>query len=198
VLTASRQSDLFAEGARLPAGFRHAEELVSAADEAALVASLERLPFANARYKEWTANRRVVSYGGRYDFSSNELLPASPIPPFLFDLRLAAASFAGVPAAELTHALVAEYRAETQLGWHRDVPQFELVVGISLKGPARMRLRRYPHVAGRGERSLAIDLAPRSIYSLTGEARWGWQHAISPTPALRYSITFRSLRDEGR
>ena len=61
-----------------------------------------------------------------------------------------------------------------------------------------MRLRRYPHVAGSGERSLAVDLAPRSIYSLSGDARWGWQHAISPTPGLRYSITFRSLRGAGR
>ncbi len=198
MLDRSRQPDLFAERARLPAGFRHADAFVSAADEAALLAAIERLPFANARYKEWTANRRVVSYGGRYDFSSNELVPESPIPPFLFDLRAAAAGFAGIRAAELTHALVAEYRAATQLGWHRDVPQFEHVVGISLLGPARMRLRRYPHVAGRGNRALAVDLAPRSIYSLTGEARWGWQHAISPTPRLRYSITLRSLRSDGR
>ncbi len=198
MLDASRQPDLFAERGELPAGFRHADEFVSTADEAALLAAIERLPLANARYKEWTANRRVVSYGGRYDFSSNELLPEIPIPPFLFDLRVAAAGFAGMRAADLTHALVAEYRAATQLGWHRDVPQFERVVGISLLGPARMRLRRYPHVAGRGNRSLAVDLAPRSIYSLTGEARWGWQHAISPTPGLRYSITFRSLRSDGR
>ncbi|HEY3516193.1 MAG TPA: alpha-ketoglutarate-dependent dioxygenase AlkB, partial [Gammaproteobacteria bacterium] len=97
-------------------------------------------------------------------------------------------------AMELTHALVAEYRAATRLGWHRDVPQFELVVGVSLVGSARMRLRRYPHVTRAAKRSLVVDLAPRSIYSLTGEARWGWQHTISPTPGLRYSITFRTLR----
>jgi alkylated DNA repair dioxygenase AlkB len=170
------------------------EDFLSAADEAALFGEIEKLPFANARYKEWTANRRVVSYGGRYDFSANELEPAPPIPPFLLDLRAAAAAYVGVSPAELTHALIAEYRAETRLGWHRDVPQFELVVGISLLGPARMRLRRYPHVAHAAKRSLAVELAPRSIYSLMGEARWGWQHAISPTPGLRYSITFRSLR----
>jgi alkylated DNA repair dioxygenase AlkB len=198
VSTASRQSDLFAKPAGLPAGFRLADNFVSAADEALLLAEIERLPFANARYKEWTANRRIVSYGGRYDFSAGELLPEGPIPHFLHGLRAAAASFAGVQAGELTHALVAEYGAATRLGWHRDVPEFELVVGISLLGSARMRLRRYPHVAGRGDRSIAVDLAPRSIYSLVGEARWGWQHSISPTPALRYSITFRSLRRGGR
>jgi alkylated DNA repair dioxygenase AlkB len=194
VTPTARQPDLFAERAALPDGYRYTEEFVSAADEAALLAEIGRLPFANARYKEWTANRRVVSYGGRYDFAKNELEAADPIPPFLFDLRAAAADFVGVPPAELTHGLIAEYRAATRLGWHRDVPQFELVVGISLVGPARMRLRRYPHVAHAAQRSLAVELAPRSIYALTGEARWGWQHAISPTPGLRYSITFRSLR----
>jgi len=178
----------------LPAGFRYAEDFVSAADEAALLAEIERLPFANARYKEWTANRRVVSYGGRYDFTKNELETADPIAPFLLDLRAAAAAFLDVPSAELTHALIAEYREATRLGWHRDVPQFELVVGVSLLGPARMRLRRYPHVTRAAKRSVLVELAPRSIYALTGEARWGWQHAISPTPGLRYSITFRSLR----
>jgi alkylated DNA repair dioxygenase AlkB len=194
---ATRQPELFAGPTAWPDGFRYAEDFLSAGDEAALLAEIERLPFANAQYKEWTANRRVVSYGGRYDFSANELKPARPIAPFLLGLRSAAATFIGVPADELTHALVAEYRAGTQLGWHRDVPEFELVVGVSLKGPGRMRLRRYPHVVGSGSRSLAIDLAPRSIYSLRGEARWGWQHAISPTPGLRYSITFRSLRRDG-
>ena len=182
----------------LPAGFRYADDFVSAADEVALLAEIERLPFANARYKEWTANRRVVSYGGRYDFDKNELEPAEPIPPFLLELRAAAAAFVRVPGSELTHALIAEYREATRLGWHRDVPQFELVVGISLLTPARMRLRRYPHVAHTAKRSLVVELAPRSVYALTGEARWGWQHAISPTPGLRYSITFRSLRRDGR
>jgi alkylated DNA repair dioxygenase AlkB len=191
---ATRQTDLFAQHDPKPAGFGYLEDFVSPADEAALLAELGRLPFEDARYKEWTANRRIVSYGGRYDFSANELLPAGPIPPFLLDLRAAAAGFVGVPADKLTHALVAEYRTATQLGWHRDVPEFELVLGISLLGFARMRLRRYPHVAHAAERSLAVDLAPRSIYALTGEARWVWQHAISPTPGLRYSITFRSLR----
>lgn len=195
----TRQYDLFAgEDFRFPAGFRHAGDFLPKDDEAALLAQIARLPFANARYKEWTANRRVVSYGGRYDFSARELLPEGPIPPFLFDLRSAAARFVGAADTELTHALVAEYAAATQLGWHRDVPDFELVVGISLLGPARLRLRRYPHVAARAQRPLTVELAPRSIYALVGEARWGWQHAISPTPGLRYSITFRSLRRSGR
>lgn len=82
----------------------------------------------------------------------------------------------------------------TQLGWHRNAPEFEVVIGLSLGATARMRFRRYPHLRGTRERGLVLDLAPRSIYSLTGAARWEWQHALSPTKALRYSITFRPLR----
>ncbi len=191
---ANRQGELFAGDTRFPQGFRYAEDFLARDTEATLVAELEALPFANAQYKEWTANRRVVSYGGRYDFSAGELLAASPIPPFLLGLRAAAAAFGGVAPDTLTHALVAEYRAATQLGWHRDVPEFGLVIGVSLWGSARMRLRRYPHTSGARSPSLAVELAPRSVYVLCGEARWAWQHAISPTPGLRYSITFRSLR----
>jgi alkylated DNA repair dioxygenase AlkB len=197
VTTASTQPDLFPERI-LPDGFRYARDFLSAAEEAALVAEIARLPFENARYKEWTAHRRVVSFGGRYDFGANRLEPAPPVPELLWPLRSAAAGFVRRPPEELTHALIAEYRAASQLGWHRDVPQFEVVVGISLLGAARMRLRRYPHVVGRRARSIAVELAPRSIYCLEGEARWGWQHAIAPTTGLRYSITFRSLRAAGR
>ena len=41
---------------------------------------------------------------------------------------------------------------------------------------------------------LSLELAPRSAYLLRAEARWGWQHSVAPTPALRYSITFRTRR----
>ena len=54
-----------------------------------------------------------------------------------------------------------------------------------------MRFRRYP--PGKRAKALSIDLAPRSVYSMQGEARWHWQHSVPPTPGLRYSITFRTL-----
>ena len=57
-----------------------------------------------------------------------------------------------------------------------------------------MRLRPYPHVKGSRERALVLVLQPRSAYVLADDARWRWQHAISPTKALRYSITFRTIR----
>ena len=73
------------------------------------------------------------------------------------------------------------------------MPEFELVAGVSLLGQARMRLRPYPPRPG--QRALhTLELEPRSAYLLRDAARWRWQHAISPTKELRYSITFRTRR----
>jgi alkylated DNA repair dioxygenase AlkB len=55
-----------------------------------------------------------------------------------------------------------------------------------------MRWRRYPPQPGAAMLKLAV--APRSLYLMTGEARWGWQHSVAATRTLRYSITLRTLR----
>ena len=107
------------------------------------------------------------------------------------------AEWAGLPAERWVHVLVAEYAPGTPLGWHRDVPDFEQVVGVSLAGEATMAFRRYPP-RPRGDPlggKLRLPLAPRSIYQMQGPARWDWQHSVEPTDALRYSITFRSARE---
>jgi alkylated DNA repair dioxygenase AlkB len=118
---------------------------------------------------------------------------SAPDPPeFLLPLQAKVSAWVGVPPARLAHILVAEYRPGTALGWHRDVPDFELVCGISLAAACRMRFRPFPPTKER-RRVMALELAPRSAYVLRGDARWRWQHSIAPTKALRYSITFRTL-----
>jgi alkylated DNA repair dioxygenase AlkB len=194
------QGELFEHpGLSLPAGMQYREEFVGPDEEAALLAAIAELPLREARYKGYTARRRVASYGTQYDFDDNRLLPADEIAPFLLPLRARLAAWAGVASNAFTNALVAEYRPGTPLGWHRDVPDYELVAGVSLAGSARMRLRPYPPVDLRRDDVLTLELAPRSAYVLQGSARWGWQHSIMPTPALRYSITFRTRRNgQGR
>lgn len=108
------------------------------------------------------------------------------------DYTAKVAAWLGVPAARLKHVLIAEYRPGTALGWHRDVPDFELVCSVSLGGGCRMRFRPFPPTRNRKE-VLSLELAPRSAYVLRDDARWRWQHSIPPTKALRYSITFRTL-----
>jgi alkylated DNA repair dioxygenase AlkB len=177
-------------------GYAYEADFLSQEEETALVEQIRQLPLAEAQYKEFRARRRVVSYGGRFDYIANELNAADPIPSFLHPLRDRAARWAGRPAEEFAHALVAEYSAGTPLGWHRDVPNFERVIGVSLLSPCRMRFRRYP--PGPREKSIAVELAPRSIYRMEREARWDWQHCVPAVKALRYSITFRSLRTAKR
>ena len=173
-------------------GFAYEPGFLNADDEQLLLEHIRSLPLANAQYKEFKAKRRVLSYGGRYDYNANELKAAADIPEFLHPLRARVASWAGRPAADFTHALIAEYAEGVQLGWHRDVPDFELVAGVSLLSACRMRFRRYPPAPR--EKSIALEIAPRSVYRMEGDARWGWQHSVPPVPALRYSITFRTLR----
>lgn len=91
-------------------------------------------------------------------------------------------------------ALVAEYRPGTPLGWHRDVPDFEDIVGISLANEAVLRFRPYPPDAPKKKDIVRVTVAPRSIYLLRGPARWQWQHSVAATKLLRYSITLRTAR----
>jgi alkylated DNA repair dioxygenase AlkB len=187
------QADLFdAPAAALPQGLLYQPGFLSADEEARLLAWIGTLPLQPARYKGYTARRRVASFGTGYDFDDQRLLPAPPLPEALHWLRDRVAAWAGLPAGEIHNALVAEYAPGTPLGWHRDVPDHEVVLGVSLLGAARMRFRRYPPNQPRAAEVFSLALAPRSVYVLRGEARWGWQHSVAPTDALRYSITLRT------
>lgn len=188
------QQPLFATHS-LPEGFTYAADFLDHEEERAAVSGIQALDLREARYKEYTARRRIASFGAGYDFDANELTPAPVMAAFLVPLRDKAARWAGEDPDEFGYALVAEYAPGTQLGWHRDVSQFESILGISLGTACTMRLRRYP--PGDHEAVYRLELAPRSVYALRGEARWGWQHAIAPTPELRYSITFRTRRKAG-
>jgi alkylated DNA repair dioxygenase AlkB len=181
-----------AHGSAFARGYAYQDDFLGQEEEAELLRQIEPLPFTQAKYKQFRAKRRVVGYGGSYDFAAQRLEVAQPIADFLLPLRARAAHWAGRAPGDFTHALITEYPPGAELGWHRDVPDFEWVIGVSLLNPCRMRFRRYP--PGPRARSIAIELQPRSIYRLEEEARWGWQHSVPPVAALRYSITFRTLR----
>jgi alkylated DNA repair dioxygenase AlkB len=185
----SDQAELF-EAPRLPEGFIYQPGFIDEPEEALLLERIGELPFAEARYRQYTARRRVVYFGHAYDFSSNRLGAAPPIPQFLFPLRDKVARWMALASDALAHALINEYRAGTPLGWHRDAPDFGRVAGVSLGGWARMRFRRYPPDK---DKPLELELAPRSAYRMEGAARWRWQHSVPPTKSLRYSITFRTV-----
>ena len=181
----------------LPVGWTYRSDFLDADEEARLLDVVAAMPLHEARYKGYVARRRVAHFGFAYDYDRNRLLPSEPMPPSLEPLRAQAAAWIGAGPEAFVSALVAEYRPGVPLGWHRDVPDYETVVGISLLGTARMRFRRYPPVAPKKADVLSLELAPRSAYVLRAEARWVWQHSVAPTPALRYSITFRTAAERG-
>ena len=194
ILFDMKQVDIFPPP--LPPGLIYREDFITPAEEQELLSTLRELPLKEAQYRQYTARRRTVNFGFSYDFTHLQSKAAPPIPEFLTPLRTRAAEWLGVAPDAFVQALIAEYQPGTPLGWHRDVPDFEQVVGISLAGVARLRFRPYPWSPEKKSQVFALELAPRSAYILRDQARWGWQHHVPPTKQLRYSITFRTASDK--
>jgi alkylated DNA repair dioxygenase AlkB len=193
-VTAVSQADLFkaATADELPPGFRYRPELIDRAEEQRLVAEFEKLEFAPFEFQGFLGKRRVISFGWRYDFNKGGLHKAGDIPDFLWPARERAAQFAGLKAGDLQHVLLTEYPPGSTIGWHKDRPQFDDVIGISLRSPCNFRFRRKE--GAKWERR-SFTAEPRSVYLLRGQVRTEWEHSIPPLDAQRYSITFRSLKE---
>jgi alkylated DNA repair dioxygenase AlkB len=189
------QPDLFGGADPVPSGLRYAPEAITPRQERDLVSAMAGLPFKEFEFQGFLGKRRVVSFGWRYDFNGGGMTEAEPMPPFLFPAREAAARFAGLDAGKLQHALLTEYQPGATIGWHRDRPNFEDVIGISLLAPCQFRLRRK---SSGGWDRYKFAAAARSVYLLRGPARTEWEHSIPALDELRYSITFRSLKMQSK
>lgn len=177
------------------AGLDYREEFISESEHAELLVHLEATELSPFRFRGWTGNRKTTTFGWRYDFDDASFAPAEPIPEWLHPLRAKAAAFAKVAPDDFAHVLLARYDPGAGIGWHRDRPQFDQVVGISLGSEAVMRFRQRTN---EGFRRASVPLEPRSAYLLSGEVRTSWEHSIVPGQALRFSITFRTLSERGR
>jgi DNA oxidative demethylase len=187
------QPDLFGEAGL--AGLSQAGAFVTPGEEQMLIASIDAAQLSPFRFHGRLGKRLTASYGWRYDFDDASFAPAEAIPDWLLPLRAKAARFARLQPGELVQALLIRYDPGAGIGWHRDRPVFEHVLGISLGASAIMRFRR--RKPGGFDRA-SVPLAPRSIYHLTGETRHKWEHSISAMEVTRWSITFRSLSAKGR
>jgi alkylated DNA repair dioxygenase AlkB len=119
------------------------------------------------------------------------------MPAFFLPIRTRAGKLFNIDPNSLLQASVIEYSTGSPIGWHRDIPQFGVVVGISLGAACRLKFRKYRRVRSKNpirDEILSIDLEPRSIYLMSGAAREIWQHSIPPVKELRYAIMMRTLR----
>ncbi len=182
----------------VPAGFQYRDDFVTVDQESSLIEGIDGVEFSTFEMRGVAARRRVAFFGASYDAGG---VPVAPLPTFLLPLRDTLARWANVAAEAFAMALINQYPPGAPIGWHRDAPQYDMVAGLSLLSSGRMKFR--PYVSPRdlatksGRRRVAtheITLERRSAYLMTGEARSRFEHHIPAVNALRYSITFRTLR----
>ena len=179
----------------LIAGLGYRQNILSEVEERALLTRLGAMELAPFRFHGWLGNRKTQSFGWRYDFEDASFTPAEPIPDWLGAAREKAADIANVQPQDFVHVLLARYDPGAGIGWHRDRDVFEKVVGFCLNTLATLRFRQRTPT---GFKRANVEVAPRSAYLLSGEARHDWEHSIAPGQELRFSITFRTLSDKGR
>lgn len=186
------QGDLFGHvcAPAVPQGFDYWPDVLSEAEQTKLVEQLQRLDFRPYEHMGYQGFRRIAAFGRRYDLERRRLETAEPWPDFLKALLTCLAGRLSLDEGAFVQALVNEYAPGAGIGWHRDRPAYEDIVGVSLLAPCVMRLRRKQ--AAQWRRAGAA-LEPGSVYRLSGEAREAWEHSIPAMTALRYSITFRTL-----
>jgi DNA oxidative demethylase len=176
-------------------GFSSAPDFLGADEERALIRAIDRVDLTPFQFLQWEGKRLTNSYGWSYDFQTGALSRAEPIPDWLGEVRDRAATFAGLRPADIVQALVIRYDPGAGIGWHKDRPIYEHVIGCSLGAPAEMRFRRKD--GARWQRA-TVPLEPRGIYHLAGEVRNDWEHSILPLTEPRWSITMRSFAAAGR
>lgn len=185
-------ADLF--GDPLIAGFEYRPGFITAEEERDLIGHLSIAELSPFKFQGWTGKCLTRTFGWRYDFDDRSFAPSEPMPDWLLPLRGKAAAFANVSPDDFVHALLVRYDPGAGIGWHRDRPVFETVVGVSLGSPAVLRFRRRRE--GGFDRA-NIEVEPRSAYLLSGLARHEWEHSIAPGDTLRFSITFRTFSEKG-
>ena len=184
------QLALFSDQAAGPAGLRYVTEFISVETERELIARISELPLKPFQFGVFEGNRRVKSFGFRYDYTLQKLEQSDPIPDWLEAIARSVERFGDLPEASVRQVLCTDYDVGVGIGWHRDKPYFGKIFGLSLGGACKFRFRRR-----RGDKweRFAFRAEPRSLYLMEGEARHAWEHSIPAVDALRYSITLRTM-----
>jgi DNA oxidative demethylase len=176
-----------------PAGFRYIPDFITPEEERHLTQEIEVLSFERIVMRGYAAKREVVHYGIHYDLDGRATGAAPEIPEFLAGLCKRVTTEARFPVEATIEALVTRYPPGARIGWHRDAPPFgPSVAGVSLSGACDFKLRL---ATPAGYDLYTLKVEPRSLYVISGTARFRWQHMIPPVPVLRYSITFRTIKN---
>ena len=194
---ANGEPTLFDASTQVPDGFIYRQNFVSEAEEQELIREIQKIQLEPFKYYQFTGKRRTASFGWQYEFGASAVTAAPETPPFLLPLRTRAGKVFNIDPTSLIQTSIIEYSTGSPIGWHRDIPYFGIVVGVSLGAACRMRFRKYSRVRSKKlnrDEVFSIELQPRSIYLMSEAAREIWQHSIPPVKQLRYAIMMRTLR----
>lgn len=197
--TKSQQS-LFKESVSpsLPAGFSFWPDFISLAEERELKEAISKIEFSEIEMHGVVARRRAAHFGLRYSYASKKISEGPPIPDFLLPARARFAEKLGIAPEGFPQALINEYTAGSAIGWHIDGPVYEIIAGFSIVGDCTFKLRPLAEnkkESDEKQKGISFLQPARSAYVMSGDVRWHWQHSIPPTKALRYSVTFRTLKN---
>jgi alkylated DNA repair dioxygenase AlkB len=178
-------------------GLIYIADYIDAATEDALIRTIDTQPWITK------LKRRVQHYGWRYDYKARSVtndLRIGALPDWLqtYSVRLQQARyFSEMP----DQVIINEYQPGQGISAHIDcVPCFtDTIASLSLGSPCVMDFNH----SKTGEKSSFL-LEPRSLFVLTGDARYVWQHAIAARKTDRYngqiihrtrriSLTFRKV-----
>ncbi|HYN99762.1 MAG TPA: alpha-ketoglutarate-dependent dioxygenase AlkB [Actinomycetota bacterium] len=179
-----------------PEGLVYRPEFLSPDEHDQLTAWVEGLTYEPVVMHGQAAKRQVRHFGFLYGYESWSLKPGESIPEELFGLRSKCAVLAELEPDQLDEALVTRYPPGAGIGWHRDAPMFgPKVIGVSLLSESKMRFQRK---VSEIREVFELVLEAGSAYVLQGEVRKSWQHSIPAVKSLRYSITFRTVKNPAR
>jgi hypothetical protein len=175
-------------------GLDYVPEYITADEERWLLEAIDREPWLT----EWQRRRQIfgMSYGSAK--AAPRMLGALPSWVAPLAERVTREGFV---SDAIVNVVVNEYTPGQGIGLHHDFPGFgPTVVAVSLGSPVLLDL-----VLPETERAAVLDVAPRSLWVLGGDARRCWQHGIAHRKAdviggvkrprgRRVSITMRTAR----
>jgi alkylated DNA repair dioxygenase AlkB len=179
----------------LPVGFTYYPGFITEAEEAQLLKAIKQFDLQHMKFHEYEAKRKVTSFGQGWSFTEQRLKPGNPIPGDFNFLVDKIANRLCIPAALIAQFLITEYPVGSVINWHRDAPPFDIIAGVSLLADCNFKLR--PQEKEKQVRSATIIFPVKrcSLYTMQGAAKTAWQHSTAPLDKVRYSLTFRSLKN---
>ena len=178
-------------------GLSYISDFIDAQTEESLIRVIDDQPWIT------DLKRRVQHYGYKYDYKARNVTPDSKlgdIPTWLMPYCESLQS-AGLFQRLPDQVIINEYQPGQGIAPHIDcIPCFDAIIAsLSLDSACLMNFKH-----SKTKQSTSQLLEPRSLMVLSGEARYEWQHSISPRKTdnhgseiilrnRRLSLTFRNV-----